>query len=277
MTPTRPVLIAAAAALVVALGAFAFVMFQLQPTRQKTVTDASVETDVARSVDAQNQVALVPVGSTESADVASTSAASDDAAVLDTNPTVAESSDLSAEPIDDTPSVDAATDQPSAEADAQTPPSSEAVSSAATPEGWQSYANTLYGYGFDVPADWYKDAETTPTGWVAAFTSFNPATSTNVNDVPGVKVEVLVQENTEGSSLDQLADAIALQASHVRSRTDVTLGGKPAKRIVADLPSGPAMIVVGLRDTDVFTVSFTGRDVTDREETFNTLLTSFVF
>lgn len=276
MTPTRPILIAAGAGLLVALGAFAFVVFQpFSDDGRQVASDADpVETGESVTPSSDDQPDLVPAGSTEKED-----SASQDVPGLEDSPTVAEAGDVAAaidEPDTSSDPAEADTDT-EAGTNGDSSSTSETTSApAASSGGSQSYANTLYGYGFDVPADWYKDAETTPTGWVAAFSSFDPKTSKNVNDLPGAKVEVLVQENTEGSSLDQLAEDIALQSSQVHARTDITLGGQPAKRIVADLPSGRAIIVVALRETDTFTVSFVGRDAAAQEATFNTLLASFV-
>ena len=180
--------------------------------------------------------------------------------------------------------LDAAVEQALQEAEEESSGDAEAASgdgttsdvTAASREGWTEYNNTLYDYAFDVPSEWNRGPETTPTAWVATYTTYRSDATSNVNELPGTKLEVVVQENTEGLSLDELAADTKLLATAVHSETTMTLGEYEARRIEADLPSGRSVLVVAVRDLDVFTLTFTGRDTQADATEVNGVLESFV-
>ena len=141
-------------------------------------------------------------------------------------------------------------------------------------DGWLSYSNTLYDYAYEIPGDWYRGPETTATAWVAQHSSYEPAEATNVNDLPGARVEVLVQENVEGLTLEQLTEETRQLAETVHEESDVTLGAVPAKQLVADMP-GRTFVVLAIRDLDIVTVTFTGNDVDTHRGSFDGIIQSF--
>lgn len=275
MIPTRPVLITAGAALLVSLGVFTFFLVRGNHPSVASTPKPSLAADAAlpvgatssteeTSADASMQASLTPASDEVQLDVPS----QDEVGAGATQTDAAAQADASSQT--DASSLTKESSQTDASNAQKEPPAP-----VSPQEGSQTYTNTLYGYTFDVPTDWHHDAETTPTAWIASFSSFDPAAVKSVNDLPGAKLEVLVQENTEGSSLAQLADSIASQASAVHARSDTTLAGQPAIQLTVDLPSGQAFIVVVLRDMDAFTLSFTGRDATKQETVFQSILKSF--
>ena len=150
----------------------------------------------------------------------------------------------------------------------------EVTTEPASRDGWQKYTNTFYDYSFEVPSDWHRGTETTATSWVGAFSSYDPSLERNANDLPGAKIEVLVQENTEGLTLDDLAADTRRLASEVHEEGDRKLGSIDAKFFVIDMPKR-TFVVTGLRGIDIFTVSFIGNEVDAHRGTFDGIIESF--
>lgn len=69
--------------------------------------------------------------------------------------------------------------------------------------GEKGYVNKAYSYALVPPEGWYPDPGNSDINPFVYFTSYDPATVEGVDELPGAKVEIVVQQNSENKTLDE--------------------------------------------------------------------------
>lgn len=120
------------------------------------------------------------------------------------------------------------------------------------------YVNKAYGYAFVPPEDFFEDGINSDISPFVYYTSYDPKEATTVGEVPGVKVEVVVQENAKNQTLDEwIEEGHSYMDS--KSLEKITVGDFEAVKEEVDY-EGMMTTVTLLKEGDVYTFALYGSD-----------------
>lgn len=145
-------------------------------------------------------------------------------------------------------------------------------------EGWQEYDNELYGYFLKYPQGWKSGANNSPEASYVSFTSYDPASATTAEIIPkeGVKVEVLIQENFEGTNLEEWVNQGHLFLGEPMESEKTQVGGYEAIREKTTVTGveGLMLTYYFFKGGEVVTISYSGQegDFDQNLETFEKMM-----
>ena len=131
-------------------------------------------------------------------------------------------------------------------------------------EEWQEYDNELYGYFIKYPKDWHGGANNSAESSYVASSSYDPGAATTAEIIPqeGVKVEILIQENFEGTNLEEWVNQGHLFLGEPMESIQTTVGEYDAIREKTTVTGveGLMMTYYFFKGGEVVTVSYSGQE-----------------
>lgn len=141
---------------------------------------------------------------------------------------------------------------------------------------WHSYENKQYKYKFKYPQNWYAGPENKEDAWIVYFTNKKVDKINEIDLLEGVKVEILVQGNPRGLSLQEWVNEGHVFSGKPKSLKEIYVAGLKAYQEEVDF-EGMTTNVYFFYNDDVYTLSYSGieGDYNKYKSDFDLMIESF--
>lgn len=124
-------------------------------------------------------------------------------------------------------------------------------------EDWHVYENKQYKYKFKYPEDWHQGPDNKEDAWIVYFTNKKVEKINEIDLLEGVKVEILVQGNPRGLSLEEWVKEGHVFSGEPKSSKEIRVAGLDAYQEEVDF-EGMTTTVYFFYNNDVYTISYSG-------------------
>ncbi|MBU1118277.1 hypothetical protein KKH43_00145 [Patescibacteria group bacterium] len=142
--------------------------------------------------------------------------------------------------------------------------------------GDKGFVNRAYGYAFIPPEGWYPDQINSDISPFIYYTTFDPSEVKTASEVPGAKIEVIVQGNVKDQTLDEW-----IEEGHgymdAKNTEKIKIGEHDAVKEEVDY-EGSMTAVTLIKEGDVYTFALYGDEDTyaKNKDTFEEVIKSIV-